>query len=521
MKALLSKLAAWRPTRALVVGDFMLDETVLGDAERLTGDAPVPILHVRETTRAPGGAANVCMNLAALNATVTALGVVGDDPEGRAVRDALEKQGVHCEGLVVDPSRPTTVKRSLVGRAQHRHPQKMFRMDIESTEPVAGAPADQLLAAFHAALKSTDIVAIEDYDKGVLRGPLARAIIDACKTADIEVIVDPARLTDYSRYRGATCITPNRTEAETATGLPTHESADMEHNAALARAIQSTHDIHAVVLTLDRHGALLLEKNSQPIAVPTVAREVYDVTGAGDMVLAALAAARANGFDWPTSVQLANVAAGLEVEIFGVQPIPIDRIRREVARAVTGAHPKLFTRDDLHAEVARRKAAGQRIVLTNGCFDVLHSGHTMLLEEARRQGDFLIVAINTDAKVREFKGPTRPVNSEHDRAIVLSGLQAVDAVTIFHEDTPLELILLIRPDVLAKGAEYTTEQIPGAAQIESWGGRVVRIPMKPGMSSTETLKKMGRDAAKIELTPETRDRFVHDRSAGRGASRVP
>lgn len=521
MSDLHSKLASWRPTRALVVGDFMLDETILGDAERLTGDAPVPVLHVRETSRTPGGAANVCMNLVAMRAAVAALGVVGDDAEGRALRSAMESAGIDCIGIIVDPSRPTTVKRSLVGRAQHRHPQKMFRMDIESREPLAKDIASELLRAFDAALPSADIVAVEDYDKGVLRGDLCREIIERCRKAGKEVIVDPARLTDYSRYRAATCITPNRTEAETATGLPTHESADMAHNATLARAIQRTHDIHAVVLTLDRHGALLVERGGEPLAVSTVAREVYDVTGAGDMVLAALAAGRANRLGWPDSVQLANVAAGLEVEVFGVQPIPIDRIRRECARGIAGAHahPKLFDRDELRVEVGRRRAAGQRIVLTNGCFDVIHSGHTMLLEEARRQGNFLVVAINCDEKVRQFKGPNRPVNSQHDRAIVLGGLQAVDAVTIFAEDTPLELIEAIRPDVLVKGDEYSIDRIPGASLIESWGGRVVRVPMKAGFSTTETLKRQGHPAAQVESSPETRDRFIHDRT--RPAERLP
>lgn len=499
----------------VVVGDFMLDETVLGDAERLTGDAPVPVLHVREVTRAPGGAANVCMNLAALDARVTAIGVIGDDAEGRALRTELERRGIDCRSLIVDALRPTTVKRSLVGRAQHRHPQKMFRLDIEQTDALSESAAAALLSAFEAALAAADIVAIEDYDKGVLKGRVCAELIERCRRAGKEVIVDPARLSDYARYRGATSITPNRTEAETATRLPTHESADMEANTALARELQRAWDIHAVVLTLDRHGALLLEVGRAPVAVPTVAREVYDVTGAGDMVLAALAAGRANGLDWRQAVEFANVAAGLEVEVFGVQPIPLDRIRREVARGVTGAHPKLFSRPELIAECERRRSKGQRIVLTNGCFDVLHSGHVMLIEEARRQGDFLIVAINTDEKVRQFKGPSRPVNGEHERATVLAGLQAVDAVTIFGEDTPIELIEAARPDVLVKGAEYETADIPGASLVESWQGRVVRVPMKPGMSSTASLKRMGQDAPKSESTPESRARFISDRPAAR------
>jgi len=510
---LLSKLASWHPFTVLVVGDFMLDETILGDAERLTGDAPVPILHVREIKQTPGGAANVCMDLAALHGHVLAFGVVGQDQEGLALRSLLERQAIDCGGLITDASRPTTVKRSLVGRAQHRHAQKMFRIDIESREPLNAEAAAKVLAAFDAALAKADVVAIEDYDKGVLQGQFCAELIARARRAGKEVIVDPARLTDYSRYRGATSITPNRTEAETATGLPTHSSADAAHNAELARAIQKSCEIDAVVLTLDRHGALLLEKGREPLAVPTVAREVYDVTGAGDMVLAALAAARANHFSWPDAVKVANVAAGLEVEIFGVQPIPFDRIRREVASNTTGAGSKVYDRADLELEVSRRRGAGQRIVLTNGCFDVLHSGHVMLIEEARRHGDFLIVAINTDEKVRQFKGPNRPVHTQHERALVLSGLQAVDAVTIFSEDTPLELIHALKPDVLVKGAEYTVEQIPGADFIHGYGGRIVRIEMKAGFSSTEALRKMGHPAAEVVTSEETRRQFIMDRPA--------
>lgn len=490
----------------------MLDQTVLGDAERLTGDAPVPVLHVRETTETPGGAAGVCMNLAAMHARVLALGVTGDDPEGALLRESLTRAGIDASALVVDPARPTTVKRSLVGRAQHRHPQKMFRVDIESREPLGAGVQQQLLERFERALPSCDVVAIEDYDKGVLRADgFCHALIDAAKRAGKEVLVDPARLDDYARYRGATCITPNRTEAETATGLPTHPSADMSHNAQLAHAIQRAHDVEAVVLTLDRHGALLLERGSDPLAVPTVAREVYDVTGAGDMVLAALAAARAQRLTWPDAVRFANTAAGLEVEVFGVQPIPLDRIRREVARHTTGAHPKHFTHEDLLREVERQRRAGQRIVFTNGCFDVLHSGHVMLIEEARRQGEFLIVAINCDEKVRQFKGPNRPVNNQYDRAVVLAGLQAVDAVIVFEEDTPRELIESLAPDVLVKGAEYAAAHIPGAAFVESRGGRVVRVPMKPGFSTTAVLTQMGHPAAEVRTSPETRERFIADR----------
>lgn len=510
MPSLRAQLDAWKPFTALVVGDFMLDEHVYGDAERLTADAPVPVLQVRRTERAPGGAANVAMDLAALHGRVSVLGVTGDDAEATLLRDALGARGIDAGGLIADPARPTTVKRSLIGLAQHRHPQKMFRVDHESREPIAPRVIEQLLRKFDEALPGADVVAIEDYGKGACAPGLCRAVIDRCRAAGKEVHVDPACISDYARYRGATTITPNRTEAELATGLPTHEENDLEHNTRLARALLDAHGFDAVVLTLDRHGALLLERGKAAESLPTVARQVYDVTGAGDMVLAALMAARANGLSWSDAVRFANAAAGLEVEVFGCRPIPFDRVRRELLRVTHGVSPKLYTRDELLAEVALRRSRGEKIVFTNGCFDVLHSGHVMLLEEAKRHGQFLIAAINDDESVRRYKGPSRPVHPEHERATVLCGLQAVDAVVVYPEDTPAALIELLRPDVLVKGDEYPIEQIPGAAFVQGYGGRVVRVPMRAGFSTTETLRRAGHPAAARTTDAAARRRFVED-----------
>lgn len=507
---LLAHLAEWKPFTALVVGDFMLDQHVFGDAERLTADAPVPILHVRRTEQNPGGAANVAMDLVALHGRVHAFGVIGADPEGRMLADELDKGGITTDGLVTDASRPTTVKRSLIGLAQHRHPQKMFRVDYESREPIADRVIDEMIRRFEAALPQADAVAIEDYGKGVCTPGLCAAIIDRCRRAGKEVLIDPACISDYSKYRSATCITPNRTEAEVATGLETHESNDAAHNGRLAHALLHALQLDAVVLTLDRHGALLLEQGGAPTAIPTVARQVYDVTGAGDMVLAALLAARANRIAWEDAVRFANAAAGLEVEIFGCKPIPFERVRREAARVIRGIQPKVFTRDELAAEVSIRRAQGERIVFTNGCFDVLHPGHVALLEEAKRHGSFLVVAINTDETVRRYKGPTRPVHNEAERSAVLCGLQAVDAVVSFAEDTPVALIELLRPEALVKGDEYPIEKIPGAGFVASYGGKIVRVPMLDGHSTTEALRRAGHPAAVVTTDRAARERFIAD-----------
>ncbi|MDX2118361.1 MAG: D-glycero-beta-D-manno-heptose 1-phosphate adenylyltransferase [Planctomycetota bacterium] len=490
MDLLLQSLERWKPFTALVVGDFMLDELVYGDAERLSADAPVPILHVRRREHRPGGAANVCLDLVALKGRVEAFGVIGSDEAGRHLAAALQREHVGVAGLVQDPSRPTTRKQNLIGLAQARHPQKMFRVDDESREPLGPDVVRRMLERFKVALATADVVCIEDYDKGVCTSELCQGVIDLARQANKPVLVDPARISDYARYRRATVITPNRTEAETATGATTHAEADVAHNAALARRLLAEVQLDAVVLTLDKHGALLLERDGTPLAVPTVARKVYDVTGAGDMMLAALAAARANNIGWEDSVRFANAAAGLEVEVFGVEPIPLERVHHSILEQSAALRGKVRTLDQLQVELAARRKSGQRIVFTNGCFDLLHAGHCDLLDKAAAQGDFLVVGLNSDASVRRLKGPTRPVNNADDRARVLGALGCVGAVVVFDQDTPQTLIEAVRPDVLVKGADYTKDKVVGGAFVESYGGRVALIDLVEGKSTTATIKKM-------------------------------
>lgn len=490
MDTLLQSLENWRPFRALVVGDLMLDQMLYGDAERLSADAPVPILHVRRQEHRPGGAANVCLDLVALRGEVIAVGVVGDDEAGRRLREALRAAGVSDEGIEVDASRPTTQKQNLIGLAQARHPQKMFRVDHESREPLDDEVVHRLLDRVRACLPSVDVVCLEDYAKGVCDERVCQGVIRLCREAAKPVLVDPAKLTDYARYRGATAITPNRTEAEHATGLRTHGEGSADHNTLLATRLLHDVNLDAVVLTLDRHGALLLCRGGSPLAVPTVARKVYDVTGAGDMMLAALAAARANGIDWPDAVRFANAAAGLEVEVFGVQPIAFEAVHRSVLEQSSLGLGKVRTLAQTLVEVNARRRAGQKIVFTNGCFDVLHAGHVALLDQAADEGDFLVVGLNSDDSVKRLKGPSRPVHPEDDRARVLAALGSVGAVVVFADDTPQTLIEAIRPDVLVKGGDYTKDRVVGGAFVESCGGRVVLINLVEGRSTTRSIEKI-------------------------------
>ena len=528
MDTLLAHLDTRKPFSALVVGDFMVDELVYGDAERLSADAPVPVLHVRKIERTPGGAANLCLGLAALGASVIAVGVVGDDEPGAFLSRTLHEQGIDTQSVVCDRgaggggvggggARPTTLKRNLVGLAQQRHPQKMFRVDYESHEPISEQITAELLDHIRAALTKVDVLCIEDYAKGVCTTLFCQAIIAAAQHAGVPVFVDPAKQRDFSMYAGCTAITPNRNEAEYATGLTAttdqndENTAVFEHNTALAHTLLAQLDCDAVVLTLDRHGALLLERDGEATAVPTVARQVYDVTGAGDIFLAGLAWARAQNLAWSEATCFANAAAGLEVEVFGACPIPIERIHQQVLAQTTATQGKLRTLDQLLIECRAWRSQGKRIVLTNGCFDVLHAGHVSLLDRAKRLGDILIVATNTDERIAQYKGANRPVNGLAQRALVLSGLAAVDAVVVFEEETPIEILEKIRPDVLAKGDEYELDQIPGASLVQGYGGRVERLPMVAGYSSTQTLRKLGDPRAQVSAAAETRSRFVQDR----------
>lgn len=492
-EAILSKLAAWRPIRGMVIGDFMLDQQVFGAAERLSPDAPVPVLMAgdpRDIAEAPGGASNVATCLRALEADVQCFGVVGGDAEGGSLRRLLREAGCAVDGILVDHSRPTTVKRSLVGLAQHRHPQKMFRLDFESREPLGRAIMERLLGAILKAMPDVDVVCLEDYNKGVCSPQLCHAVIDEARRLGKEVLVDPSAIDDYSRYRGATAITPNRSEAEIATGMASPLEATAQHNARLATRLLGDVQLEAVVLTLDRHGALLLERNGQPLPLPTVARTVYDVTGAGDMVLAALAAARANGMDWPQSVAFANAAAGLEVEVFGAQPIPLSRVRRSILSLAGRASGKVRSMSDLLVEVEVHRGAGHRIVLTNGCFDVIHAGHVAYLREAREQGDVLVVGINSDEEVRRQKGDGRPIFCETERLEILGELRSVDYLVVFREPTAHDLIRAVRPDVYVKGGDYSPEAVNEFGLVQELGIELRLLAHRPGLGSTSIVERI-------------------------------
>jgi len=474
--------------RVLLVGDLILDCYVYGDAERISPEAPVPVLRVVERREAVGGCGNVAACLRALGCTVRCCGVIGDDSNGEALRFLLESLGVDMGGLIVQPDRPTTTKTRMVGLAQHRHRQQLMRVDDEQTEPLRGGAAEALVSAVCDRLADCDIVCIEDYDKGVVSDQTTRAILHAARQAGKPVLVDPARLSDYARYRGATAITPNREELSIAVG---RRVESLEAVSEAAGALLQEYDLEAVVATVDRDGSIVIERGQTAKHLSTVPRSVYDNTGAGDAVLAMLAAAISAGAGFEDAARLANIAGGLEVEKFGCVPITADEVLAELRLDDRSRNGKVRTVEELIGELGLRRDRGETCVFTNGCFDILHAGHVDYLQRARRLGSLLVVGLNSDTSVRhQDKGDDRPINPVEDRAAVLSALACVDYVVVFEEATPETLIQAVRPDVLVKGEDWADKGVVGADFVERHGGRVALVPLLEGRSTTVVVERI-------------------------------
>jgi D-beta-D-heptose 7-phosphate kinase/D-beta-D-heptose 1-phosphate adenosyltransferase len=480
--------------RVLVVGDVMLDRYVWGDAERISQEAPVILLHADHREERLGGASSVATLLRALGARVALAGVLGKDADGVRLRQMLLDLGIDHEAVVTDPDRPTTVKERYIGRAQHRHPQQMIRVDYETRRPLPAALEEELAGVLAQQVRKADIVLVSDYDKGVCTPGLLTTVIAAAKACGVRVLADPIRGPDYRKYHGCSAVTPNRLEAGLATGrvLPTAAEA-----LAAGAVLREQLDLEAAVITLDKEGMVLAHRDGRGLTFPTRPRQVYDITGAGDMVLAVLGMALAAGADYDPAVRLANVAGGLEVEKIGVATVTRDELLRDLLRsgpAAVPGHPpgseKIVSRESLLHETESRRRLGQRVAFANGCFDVLHAGHVQYLQEARAQADLLVVALNDDAGVRALKGEGRPVHPVEARALVLAGLQAVDYVTVFDEPTPLALIEALRPDVLVKGADYRKDEVVGADVVERAGGRVYLATVREGYSTTRLLQRL-------------------------------
>jgi D-beta-D-heptose 7-phosphate kinase / D-beta-D-heptose 1-phosphate adenosyltransferase len=477
--------------RVLVVGDLMLDRYVWGDAERISQEAPVILLRADHREERLGGASSVATMLQALGAKVALAGVVGNDHDAGRIRQMLTDLGINHDAVLTDVHRPSTVKERYIGRAQHRHPQQMIRVDYEDRAALQEPLQSQLVAAIALQIHQADIVLISDYDKGVCTPHVLAATIAAARAKGIRTLADPTRGGDYRKYQGCSAITPNRLEAGLATGRTLTNTPEIVE--AAAQLLQDL-DLEAAIITLDKEGMALRHRDGRLKFLPTRPRQVYDITGAGDMVMSVLGMALAAGADYEQAIQLANVAGGLEVEKIGVATVTRAEILRDLlqsaAPSAAAADGKIVSLEALQGEIDQRRRLGQKIAFTNGCFDVLHAGHVQYLHEARSQADVLVVGLNSDASVRSLKGPTRPVQPLAARAAVLSGLQAVDFVAVFDDETPLRLIHAFRPDVLVKGADYQKDEVVGADFVESYGGRVHLAALHRGFSTTTLIDKM-------------------------------
>jgi len=485
MHALIESVERFGSPRIALIGDFMLDRYVYGDADRISPEAPVPVLNTVRTETRAGGAANVAMNILSQGGKVVCIGIVGQDTHGEELHRLLGNAGAETSALLRAPGRQTTVKSRFVGLAQHRHAQQMFRVDAEMDEALSDSAWGSLHGAVRSHLRSVKLLVLQDYNKGVLTDERTPLVIADARQAGCPVVVDPARIRSYARYRGATLLTPNRYEAELASGVTITDDASLER---ASRQIVQIAQAKGVVITLDKEGAYLYDGNGPGRRIPTRVRSVYDVSGAGDAVLAMLAVSLGEGCDWDHAVALANVAGGLEVERLGVVAISREEVLDELRHMIGLRGGKVVSRKRLIEEVARRRHEGQTIVFTNGCFDLLHMGHIRHLRQARELGSCLIVAINSDHGVKRLKGDKRPIIGHAERSEMLGALECVDYVTVFDEETPEALLEATRPDILVKGG--TTKEIVGRRLVEGYGGRVLTLEKVEGLSTTRIIDRI-------------------------------
>lgn len=474
--------------KILVLGDAILDRYIWGDAERVSQEAPVILLRADRDEVRLGGAANVANMVRGLGGLVTLATVVGDDADGNSLLEELEKSGMAAGAVIRDASRPTTVKERFIGKAQNRHPHQMLRVDREARTPVDAVVSRALLRCVLAEIPNHQAVLISDYGKGVCTPEIVSKVIDAALGAGVPVIVDPRPGNDYSLYRGATAVTPNRLETRLATGREIRTTDDA---LAAGRQLCDALSLAMAYVTLDSDGIALVTASGDGRLLPTRKRQVYDITGAGDMVLATIGVGLAEGLDPVDIARLANIAGGLEVERVGVVPVTREEMLADILANSRSTPDKVCSLEELERHVAARRRLGQKIVLTNGCFDILHAGHVTCLQQAAEQGDCLVVAVNSDEGVRRLnKGPERPIFPEEHRALLLAALEAVDYVVVFDEATPHALLERLRPDLLVKGGTYSHDEIVGWEVVEAYGGKVMALGAVPGISTTNIVERL-------------------------------
>jgi len=479
-------LPNFRNCRIIVLGDAMLDRYIMGEVRRISPEAPVPVLHIKERYEVMGGAGNVGNNLAKIGCEAILIGIIGQDREGEILRDLCSQNEIG-DMLVVDKSRPTITKTRVIAKEQ-----QLIRVDEEELEILDGSVRDELLSQFEKNVAGCRAVILSDYGKGIFQMPdFCQSVISIARGHKVPVFVDP-KGKQWERYSHATCITPNTSELESVAGTSIHSDL---HLAQEAEKIRERYHAEWILVTRGSKGMCLLGQEETPLIIPTIAREVYDVSGAGDTVIATLAACIAAGVNFPEAARMANTAAGIVVGKLGTQPITAAELQDVLRLEESNGNGVRYAGKSGSLESAQMKVQawrsnGDRIVFTNGCFDLLHPGHIHLLEEARAMGDRLIVGLNSDASVKRLKGSRRPILPERDRLVLLKALTCVDLVVIFEEDTPVKLIETLRPDILVKGSDYRFEEVVGREIVESYGGQVALVSLVGDYSTTRVVEKL-------------------------------
>ncbi|VAX23917.1 ADP-heptose synthase / D-glycero-beta-D-manno-heptose 7-phosphate kinase [hydrothermal vent metagenome] len=479
-KHLLEVFTSIKPPTILVVGDLILDRYVRGKIERISPESPAQVLEVTDESETLGGAGAVAANVSSLGGVALIVGVVGKDKAAVLLRRQLKKWGVKAQGLVADSSRPTTIKTRFISLRQ-----QMLRVDRESREEVSEIICEKMISKIEGMIGSVDGVIVSDYSKGALPPKFLKKLFTVCRKNRKRVIVDP-KGGDYSRYRGAWAITPNTKEAEMASGVEIKSTNDCKRAALRLFDIAK---VKSIVITRGEEGMTVFHSRTKSARIPAQALEVFDVSGAGDTVIAAISLLSFAGAPLGDAARLANVAAGVEVGHVGAWAVTASELISKLSEKAHGEE-KIMNAIEAAAFAAKLAAENKKVVFTNGCFDLLHAGHVMLLERARRFGDALIVGINSDSSIARLKGENRPLLGEEDRLHILSALNCVDGVALFAEDTPLKLIKAIKPGILVKGGDYTPESVVGKEVVEKHGGRVEIIPLLGGKSTSGIIEKI-------------------------------
>lgn len=473
----------------MLVGDFMLDKYVWGEVNRISQEAPIPVLNVASEEIRPGGAGSVASNLAHLGANIFCYGTIGNDNEGRLLLGNLNDLGVDTEGIVQDSDRPTTVKVRMMGHLQSagKGIQQLLRIDYEKTDDIEEEKQEVIINKIEDKIQQVDIVLISDMNKGLLSRRILDAVIKSGKDHNVPVIVDPGLTKDYGIYRGATAITPNRFETKLSTGI---KITDVNSMKSAGKKLLEENLFEHIIITADKDGMFLYSRDGKCKLISTVPKDVYDVSGAGDMVLSVFGFVVGSKNSFEDAAMIANVAAGVEVGKVGAVPISKSEILSELMGGSNPLYTKIKVLDELEEILNRHRKENKKIVFTNGCFDILHVGHIEYLKFSRKQGDVLVIGLNTDRSVREQKGDKRPFVSEDERARLMSALEDVDYVILFDDLTPEKLIRRVKPDVLVKGEDWKEKGVVGREFVESYGGKVILAPLVKDVSTTDIVSRI-------------------------------